>query len=742
MLDCELNYFDKLFLDLKEREHSYCPYKLVIEAYLYRNPPQKRKMKPQPNRDESFWNSKFVFDIPLSTYKTDIFILALTRYFAQDIAKNFNLMTKIYAESPVTIRTAIRRSQLVLKKEHAKWNEIRTLANQNPHELVELITTCEAFQSAHKDRLNLVKEFSKPLQPLTLFELMSLSAAYSFKHLKEQAVSFDGGLISADSQLRALTELMQWKLRHVSNESFALNDIKISQSLKKYHVPLIFPSNEDNSRAEAFLEIFSQLVQAQVELDEFISQSVYPFCFDDSLLFSVKNERLTLTHLDSGLDDTWERNGNRQKMLRGYWFNLAVNEFISSGMASKQIGTSENHESNQLAYVKAIASSLELQMVYGFTSSVTISSGFNVNLFQALLAQELMISFYSKEYIEAFDREYAEVGDWKKAIGLVTIQGLATGQNRFPITWSLWKDKVNSIVGWTVSDDFPNGNINAAKAILDFWCLDLKKRSALLKASPTSELQQLTEKPVFKIGSYCVQLPWLMSAQISSVNAVNNLRRFANQRSSLKDETTRIENQLGDEFKLRGFSVLKNFTVKSCGGSEAGEIDLICVIDNIVIVIEVKSTYCRTTKSEIFYHRDKTLRKAGMQVRKKVDAIIREIQVDDQLRKTLKLTTDTPNVVGLIADTSIEFDHEYFSGFMKVTIEELLIALADNAHFLCNQEQKLSSSLASGEQVNLVSEAHSLYENGFSGKEFLEVIEHSRVWKSADHFNCGKSRGT
>ncbi len=120
--------------------------------------------------------------------KTDIFILALTRYFAQDIAKNFNLMTKIYAESPVTIRTAIRRSQLVLKKEHAKWNEIRTLANQNPHELIELITTCEAFQSAHKDRLNLVKEFSKPLQPLTLFELMSLSAAYSFKHLKEQAV--------------------------------------------------------------------------------------------------------------------------------------------------------------------------------------------------------------------------------------------------------------------------------------------------------------------------------------------------------------------------------------------------------------------------------------------------------------------------------------------------------------------------------------------------------------------------
>jgi hypothetical protein len=733
MLDCELSYFDKLFSALKERNLSECPYRLVIEAYLYRKPTKKSKTKPQLNRDESFWNSKFVFEIPPATYKTDDFILALARYFAQDIAENYSLMTKVFAESPETIRTAIRRSQLVLKKEHAKWTEIEKLANQNPHALEELISTSEAFQSAYEDRLNLVKKYSQPLKSLTLFEFMSFSAAYSFKHLKKPAISFDGGAISADSKLKALTELMQWKLRHVSKEDFSLNDNKISQSLKEYHVPLIFPSDEDSSRADAFLLLFGQLVQAQVELDEFISQSVHPFCFDDSLHFTVNNERLTLKHLDRGIAKTWERNGNRQEMLRGYWFNLAVDEFIASGMASKQIGTSENHESNQVAYIKAIASLLELQKVYGFTSSVTISSGFNVNLFQALLSQELMMAFYLKDYIAAFDREYAEVGDWQKAIGLVAIKGLATGQNRFPITWSLWKDKIKNIVGWTVSDDFPDGNINAAEAILDFWCLDLKKLSTLLQNTPSNKLQQLTERPIFKMGCYCVELPWLMSAQVSSLNAVNNLRRFANQRSSLKDETTRIENQLGDEFKHRGFTVLKNFTAKSPGGIEAGEIDLICAIDNIVIVIEVKSTFCRTTKSEIFYHRDRTLRKAGIQVRRKVGATMMDLQIDEQLKQTLKLTTDTPQIVGLIADTSIEFDHEYFAGFMKVTIEELLIALADNAHFLCNQEQEVSSSLVSGEQINFASEPYSLYENGFNGKEFLNIIEQSRIWDRVEH---------
>ena len=733
MLDCELSYFDKLFLALKERNLSDCPYQLVIEAYLYRKPTKKSKTKPLLNRDESFWNSNFVFEIPAATYKTDDFIIALARYFAQDVAENYSLMTKVLAESPDTIRTAIRRSQLVLRKEHTKWTEIEKLANQNPHALEELISTCEAFQSAYEDRLNLVKKYSQPLKSLTMFEFLSFSAVYSFKHLKEPAISFDGGTISIDSQLRALTELMQWKLRHVSKEEFSLNDNKISQALKKYHVPLIFPSDEDSSRADGFLQLFSQLVQAQVELDEFISQSVHPFCFDDSLHYSVNNERLTLKHLDRGVANTWERNGNRQKMLRGYWFNLAVVEFVASGMASKQIGTSENHESNQVAYIKAIASLLELQRVYGFTSSVTISSGFNVNLFQALLSQELMITFYLKDYIAAFYREYAEVRDWQKAIGLVAIKGLATGQNRFPITWSLWKDKIKNIVGWTVTDDFPDGNINAAEAILDFWCLDLEKLSTLLQNSPSNKLQQLTERPIFKMGSHCVQLPWLMSAQVSSLNAVNNLRRFANQRSSLKDETTRIENQLGDEFKRRGFTVLKNFTAKGPRGIEAGEIDLICAIDNILIVIEVKSTFCRTTKSEIFYHRDRTLRKAGIQVRKKVGATMMDLQIDEQLKQTLKLTTDRPQIVGLIADTSIEFDHEYFAGFMKVTIEELLIALADNAHFLCNQEQEVSSSLISGGQINFASEPYSLYENGFNGNEFLNIIEQSRVWDRVEH---------
>jgi hypothetical protein len=232
MFDCEYNYFDMLFLTLKEDNLNDCPYKLVIEAYLYRKSAQKSKSKPLLTRDESFWNSKFVFEVPSEIYNSEDFILALARYFAQETAENTNLMTKVLIESPITIRTAIRRSQMVLNKEHKKWNEIELLAKLNPHALSDLILTCKAFQSANDDRLNLIKKFSEPFKGLTLFEFLSLSAVYSFKHLKNPAASFDGGVISADAQLRALTELVQWKLKHSSKEDFVLNEAIISRSLK------------------------------------------------------------------------------------------------------------------------------------------------------------------------------------------------------------------------------------------------------------------------------------------------------------------------------------------------------------------------------------------------------------------------------------------------------------------------------------------------------------------------------
>lgn len=730
-MDCNSGYFDKLFFRLNKQDLMDCPYHMVIEAYLYRN------LGKKINRHDSFWNSQFIFKIPTSLFRTDEFTIALSRYFAQKVTSNYKFITKVLSEDPEVIITSIRRSEIVLDKSHCKWNEIRELSVQYPNILDELIATCEAFQSAHQERLDLVQQSCKPIEHLTLFEFLSYSAAYSFSHLVEPALSYDGKVIGADSQVRALSSLVQWKLRHSTERDFVLNDNIIAQSLKKYHLPLFLPFYESSASAKALLMLFEQLIQAQVELHEFISQSVHPFCFDDSLHFSVKNGMLQLIRKNNDSSDNWERNGNRQQMIRGYWFNMAMDEFVLSGLAEKQMGSAENNEQNQVAYVKAIASRLELENIYGFSKFVTVNNGFKVDLFQALLSQELMMAYYLKEFIQFFYSEYTEVQDWRKALGILVIKGLERGENRFPITWSLWREKIKKIVGWTVSSELPNGNIKSAEAILAFWELNMKRFSKSLKNGIPITNEQLTEHPIFKIGNYSVQLPWLMSGQISSLNTVNNLRRFANQRNTLKDETTRIENRLGDKFESKGFVVFRNFTIETSKGIEAGEIDLICALDNIVIVLEIKSTYYRTTKKEVFHHRDNTLRKAGIQVRKKVAALKAELESNSDLKQKLQFTVNSPKVVGWIADTSTEFDHDLFNGFMKVSVAELYIALSDNAYFLRNIEQTASSSMSSQEEMTFSSEPYSLYKNEFSAQEFISVIEQSKVW-NYENFNTSR----
>jgi hypothetical protein len=70
------------------------------------------------------------------------------------------------------------------------------------------------------------------------------------------------------------------------------------------------------------------------------------------------------------------------------------------------------------------------------------------------------------------------------------------------------------------------------------------------------------------------------------------------------------------------------------------------------------------------------------------------IASDHEFRALLSLTEDRvpTQCHGWIADTSIECDHQRFSGFLKVSVEELLIALRDDRHLLNDPEGLLAGN--------------------------------------------------
>lgn len=121
----------------------------------------------------------------------------------------------------------------------------------------------------------------------------------------------------------------------------------------------------------------------------------------------------------------------------------AIDQFAASDIAGKIIGRPENHEANQLAYIKAIRSQLYLQTIFGLGERVRLNDGAEVALHHATLASELTTVFFEQAFLQPFFLCYMDdSGVAAKALGQLVLDGLVQGENRFPITWSEPKDKI------------------------------------------------------------------------------------------------------------------------------------------------------------------------------------------------------------------------------------------------------------------------------------------------------------
>jgi hypothetical protein len=112
-------------------------------------------------------------------------------------------------------------------------------------------------------------------------------------------------------------------------------------------------------------------------------------------------------------------------------------------------------------------------------------------------------------------------------------------------------------------------------------------------------------------------------------------------------------------------------------------------------------------------------------VRRKVAAVQLALATKPELaqRLGLKPGAPAPAIYGWIVDTSIECDHHRFGGFLKVSVEELLIALRDERHLLHDPDGMFAQTAPAARAV-----PQSLYPMGFSAGRLIEVMETQAVW--------------
>lgn len=707
----------------------------AASAYLDGKPFGSAVKISRRRRDADFWSCPQWHTVPIDTWRSAVMTLALARYFAQEDTSNPALLERLAAACPTVLEKAVRYSGLVLCPAPARRAELDWLGQQHPA-VAELCRVLYVFAQAHLDRVHELAARRAVFAHTTPFELLALASLHAFEHLVPRGMASApraDGVMSADQEAwHAINDVFLWKLEHAVPDDFVLNDAVVGTVLARHLAPVLrcMPGRADSGAD--IRRSFRLLLEAQVELNAFVSQSADAFSYDDGIQFVRRGTTLEIMEVDAGLRTAWQRDGRKLARLHEYWFYRAMDAFMLSGRATETIGRPENHEANRLAYLRALRTQLQLRHVYGIAETVTTDRGEAVDVFQAALSLELMSAFFQRDFLESFMAHLRLVGDWRVALRKLAEGGARAGlQNRFPLTWSDRAAKIENIIGWTVMPEAPKGDARMAAAILDFWRSDWAVLSAQLQSARSGLRPELLERPVLTFGDVLVQLPWMVGLQNNTTATINNLRRLGQRRGEAREETQRIETGLGEALAARGFAVVANWIPDRALHGDAGEVDLICALEGVILVIEVKSTFIRMSQKEAFRHSNSTLRHAGRQVRKKADAVARELRGFGGLREALKLDTGTPapEIIGWIVDTSIECDHQRFASVLKVSLEEVLIALRDDAALLRDPGNLFFTdpTRSAGEEVP-GAEAVTLYPEGFSARAFVDVIEQDAVW--------------
>lgn len=648
------------------------------------------------------------------------------------------LIEHLASSAPQSVKRAIRYSGLVLRPQSTRRAEVLHLAAIAPEAFGDFVRILGLLEKAHRERQADVDALQKPLAELSPLEFLAYASLYAFEYLVprdllSRSEPSDRGTHTQDVW-DAVNDLLIWKLSSVGDGALRLTERDIARSLAQHLSPFLFPSPDGPGPREDLYRSFEQLLAAQIELNSFVSRSADVFSFDDSIEFVLQDGTLAIIEHDLAARTAWERHGERLARLHHYWLYRAVDAFAASELATATIGRSENHEANQFAYINAMRTHLRLTEVYGLADSVTAESGMRVDLFQALLSLELMTAFFKADFMLPYLRALEETGNPRLALGRLAVGGLLQSdmKNRFPITWSDRAAKIARITGWTVNKEFPQGSAKAAEAILDFWTVDWSGLSARLRKGEAGLHPELFERPVLKMGRYLFQLPWVVAVQNNASAAINNLRRLGARRPEARDETQRIEERLAKLFEHRGFSVALNYQPQRLAEDDPGEVDLVCARDGHVLVLEIKSTFLRRSQKDAWLHGKTTLRKAGLQLRRKVQAVEKALTSEEGLASLLDIEPGMSRLPmrGWIVDTSIEHDHERFNGYLKVSLEEVIIALRDDRHLLNDPAGLLSGAAGTtdGFQPPDSEARQTLYPDAFSASRFIEVIENEAVW--------------
>ena len=596
---------------------------------------------------------------------------------------------------------AVRYSGIILNSEHDSWGILKEISQEfDSEELCGFIQTVTHLQLQYKHRLAVYEDIQNKLN-IGQITAMSFSSLYAYEYLVpnkdffQLPYQFDPEeKNSAEVVWRAFDEIIKTSRKNTKK----LTEKSLALALKFKMIPFLLGEGM-TSELQLQYDLFKKLVAIKVELINYKRNVLESFSFDSTVKYILKNESLSYLN-QRNVKDNWLE---KHSLLLNYWLIVGSQRLFDSDYIYRILPTGDNLEANAIALSKAFGVKEQLKQIYGIEYLKV--DNVHLDLFDVMMTLSLSQAHYLKDHIHKFEQFLSDSNFNLEALSKLMMHGFIIGENRMPMTFALENDKSKKMSSW-ITEGSNNQKLKQMKKILKFWSFDLYDEN---------DQSTYMQKPFYRIDDFIFQFPWLTAFQNLNTAMINYVRKLHKNRLELKSETDQIELNLAEKLDRIGFQVFCQY-VPSEGN--AGEIDLIAMYDNHVIVAEVKSTYIRSSIQEIYEYKKFVLNKASYQLDNKVEYIKRHF-----LSRHFEDINDVI-IHSWIIDTTLEFDHEYFGNHLKVSLDEVIITSNCESEFM----QKLVD-----EQFDIEKD-----EVKIDPIQFLESIEKNTFWSKQlgnyDHY--------
>ncbi|PWK13308.1 hypothetical protein C8D84_105121 [Psychrobacter immobilis] len=643
---------------------------------------------------DDFWRSNFIENVTTEQMNSESFILALSQYI-RSTSINKDIVIKLLERNRNSVVKAIRQSGIIANADHCSWVVLSEINNQTDLlEFKEFLLTVEYIQLQYQERCNAYKELKNQTQ-FDQVTAMIFSSLYACEYLILSPKSIDNFYTKIPYQY-GVEEYIP-----VENVWKAFNHIITSANIQKKEftektlalifkgtmMPFVLGQNLNDKLITSY-DSFKRMVACQIEINLYRDQVIDSYCFDLETNYHLENNQLKLKS-SSKEPDLFS---DKLTILSIYWLYRGFNSLEKSPYLI-QLDKGVNFKANLEALAKTQGIILQLEEVYGIKKA---DFGEVYDLSTLIFTMLMIQAHFEYNFVQPF-KDMARNAEMHPFIALerLAIKGFSEGKDRMPLNHAKMKDKAISMSDW-ILEGSGNSKKREMSRILDFWSQDLRE----------GESSSYGEKSFYKLDGYMFSLPWVTFQKNFNTATINTFRKLYKNRASLKSETDLMEQNLaGLLAKCKG-RVYSQYEPSESG---VGEIDAIVVSEDKILVIELKSTYVKSSVKEIYEYRNFVLKKAAYQLSRKSE------YVRDVFLPSLGLDSSQFSIHSWIVDTTLEFDHEYIDGFLKVSFEELVIILNGHKQYLSNMmdNDNTNKNPLSGYEENLEALIESVEGNTF-----------------------------